>query len=198
MYHVGITGGIGSGKSVVCRIFGILGIPVFNADDAAKHLMETDTALIAAIKALLGENVYAGNTPDRTKIAAAVFGNPELLERLNNIVHPATIAYAQAWQQAQTAAYTLKESALLFESGTYKDVDAIIGVTAPVSVRIRRAMQRSNLTAAAVEQRIARQLADTEKMSRCHFVITNDDVQAVLPQVLKIHDLLLQAASQKL
>lgn len=186
MLKVGITGGIGAGKSTVCALFEVLGIPVLYADDAARLLMETDAALIAGIKALGGEAIYNEGRLDRKALAALVFGNAPKLAALNALVHPATIRHAAAWMTAQTAPYALKEAAIFFESGSAADMDVMIGVSAPDELRMARVMQRAALTREEVLARMAKQLPQDEKMARCDFVITNDDVQAVMPQVLAL------------
>lgn len=191
MLKVGVTGGIGAGKSVVCRVFHTLGIPVFNADDTAKQLMETDPALVTAIQSLFGNNIYMDGRLDRKKLAAIVFEQPALLQQLNELVHPATIAYGNQWMATQTSPYVIKEAAIFFESGSYKEMDVMIGVSAPENIRINRAMQREGMTREKVLQRIASQMDDTEKMSRCDYVIINDDTTAIIPQVLHIHKALL-------
>jgi len=187
MLKVGVTGGIGSGKSVVCRVFATLGIPVFNADDAAKYLMSTDASLRAHIVALLGADAYTGNEPNKEKIAAIVYNQPLLLKQLNALVHPATIAYGRQWLQKQHTPYAIKEAAIFFESGSHTEMDVMIGVTAPVALRTQRAMKRSNLTQVKVASIMQQQMDDAEKMKLCQYVITNDDVQPLLPQVLELH-----------
>ena len=191
MLKVGVTGGIGAGKSVVCRVFHTLGIPVFNADDTAKQLMETDLALVTAIQSLFGNNIYIDGKLDRKKLAAIVFEQPALLLQLNALVHPATIAYGNQWMAAQTSPYVIKEAAIFFESGSYKEMDIMIGVSAPENIRISRAMRREGMTREKVMQRIASQMDDTEKMSRCDYVIINDGTTAIIPQVLQVHQALL-------
>ena len=190
MLKVGITGGIGSGKTMVCRVFKALGIPVFNADEAARYLMEHDEVLIKNIKNIFGADIYLNGKLNANRVSAIVFNAPEKLQQLNQLVHPATIHYASLWQMLQSAPYTLKEAAIFFESGTYKEMDKMIGVFAPQTVRIKRAMKRSNLTEQEIISRINQQMDDIQKMSRCDFVIINDDITAVLPQVLAIHALL--------
>src|ERR1019366_5482359 len=191
MLKVGITGGIGSGKSVVCQVFRTLGIPVFNADDAAHYLMENDSTLVQSIQWLLGDDVYKDGKLNREKVSAVIFNDPEKLQKLNAIVHPATISYANAWIEKQQAPYIIKEAAIFFESGSFKDIDVMIGVYAPKELRIQRAMSRSGMTREQVLAIMSRQMDEDEKMKRCDHVITNDDVTPVLPQVLKLHRLLL-------
>ncbi len=195
MLKVGITGGIGSGKSVVCRVFETLGIPVFSADDAAKHVMQHDATLVAAIKALLGD-VYTNGHPDRDRISALVYNNTALLQQLNALVHPATIAYANEWMARQQAPYVIKEAAIFFESGSNKGMDVMVGVSAPRALRAARAMQRSHVTADKVQAIMDRQMDDDQKMQLCDHIIINDDHTAVLPQVLHLHHLFLQQAAR--
>lgn len=191
MLKVGVTGGIGSGKSVVCQVFATLGIPVFNADAAARYLMENDTTLVQRIQFLFGDDVYLDGRLQRDKVSAIIFSNPEKLKELNSIVHPATISYANAWMAQQNAPYVIKEAAIFFESGSDKDVDKMIGVYAPRELRIKRAVLRGNTTRDKIESVIARQMDEDEKMRRCDYVITNDDMIPVLPQVLKLHSSLI-------
>ncbi len=192
MLKVGITGGIGSGKSVVCHVFAALGIPVFKADDAARHLMNTDAELKMRIVDLLGASVYAGGTLNSAAVSAIIFSNPEKLQQLNALVHPATIAYAERWIGEQVSPYIIKEAAIFFESGSNKGIDIMIGVSCPLALRISRAMNRSNLTREKVVEIIARQMPQEDKMNLCDHIIVNDDVQAVLPQVLALHEILLE------
>ncbi len=193
---IGLTGGIGSGKSMVARIFRELGIPVYDADAAAKRLMQEDALLRTAIQQHFGAAVYENGQLNRKVLAAAVFGNKEKLELLNSLVHPATIADATTWFTQQTAAFVVKEAALLFESGSVEGLDYVIGVTAPVALRIKRVMTRDGVTAAEVQQRMRNQLDDTIKMRLCDFVLRNDDRHLLLPQVLELHEQLLKSANQ--
>lgn len=196
MLKVGITGGIGSGKSIVCQVFETLGIPVLYADQAARYLMENDAALINSIKLLFGDDAYKGSKLDREKIGAIVFQRPGILEQLNAIVHPATIRYGRQWMESQKSHYVIKEAAIFFESGSYKDMDIMIGVYAPQTLRIFRTMQRDNITQEKVLERMSNQMDDEEKMKRCDYVITNDGEAAILPQVLQIHEQLLQKVQE--
>ena len=199
MLKAGITGGIGSGKSVVCQVFNTLGIPVFNADDAARHLMENDTELKNNICQLLGDDVYTNGRLNRAKVSAIVFADREKLLQLNSVVHPVTIRYSSDWFKAQEdAPYVIKEAAILFESGSNKDVDVTIGIFAPKELRIQRVKQRSKLNREQVLAIIGRQMDESEKMKLCDYVIINDDVAAVLPQVLELHEKLLMMANVSL
>jgi len=194
MLKVGITGGIGSGKTTVCHMFEILRIPVFYADEAAKALMDNDAALKAKIAALFGEDIYLDGKLNRAALSSAVFGNPEMLAALNAMVHPASLAAARAWLDAQTTPYAVKEAAIFFESGTYIDIDVMIGVSAPEETRISRVMQRSAISREEVLARMSRQMNEQEKMDRCDYVIVNDGTEAVIPQVLRLHEQLLKQA----
>lgn len=187
MLKVGITGGIGSGKSVVCQVFHALGIPVFNADDAARYLMENDAALMQSIRHLLGDSVYKNGKLDRAQVSAIIYREPGKLQQLNALVHPATISYSKDWFEKQHVPYVIKEAAIFFESGSYKDMNIMIGVHAPQEMRIQRAMKRGGLSREKVLSIMAQQMDEDEKMKRCDHVIVNDDVTAVLPQVLKLH-----------
>lgn len=188
MLKVGVTGGIGSGKSVVCQVFSTLGIPVFNADETARRLMESDAALIKAIKELLGESVYVDGKLDRVKVSAIIFREPGKLQQINALVHPATIKSGESWFSAVTAPYAVKEAAIFFESGSHKEIDVMVGVYAPAELRIARAMKRSNLTREKVLSIISNQMDENEKMKHCDYVIVNDDSTPVLPQILKLHE----------
>ncbi|OJW85267.1 MAG: dephospho-CoA kinase [Bacteroidetes bacterium 46-16] len=194
MLKVGITGGIGSGKSVVCRVFTALGIPVFNADNAAGHLLETDEQVKEKVKALLGNESYKGNRPDKAYIASIVFKDPGKLNSLNAIIHPATIAYGNKWMQQQAGPYIIKEAAIFFESGSYKDMDVMVGISAPKELRIQRVLTRPGSTREEILARMAQQMDEEEKMDRCDHVIINDGQQAIIPQVLKLHRLFLESA----
>lgn len=186
MLKIGITGGIGSGKTTVCTLFEVLGIPVYYADEEARALMNQQPEIISGIKALFGNHIYRDGQLDRAALSAAVFGDNEKVQALNALVHPAVFAHADAWMAAQQSPYALKEAALFFESGGHLHMDKMIGVSAPEELRIARTMQRSKLSRAEVEARMAAQMEEAAKMKRCDFVIINDDTQALVPQVLQI------------
>jgi dephospho-CoA kinase len=188
MLKIGITGGIGSGKSIVAKVFEHLDIPVYNADTAAKSLMEKDPALRASITELFGPEAYLNGTLNRSLISSLVFKDSRLLEALNALVHPATIQYGNEWMNRQSAPYVIKEAALIFESGTQAELDYVIGVYAPQALRIHRVMQRDTVTREQVMQRMANQLDESLKMKLCDVVVVNDDQQLVLPQVLALHE----------
>lgn len=195
---VGITGGIGSGKTTVCKIFETLGIPVYYADMRAKWLMAQDPALVASIKELLGLKAYREDgSLDRAYIAQEVFGNATKLQQLNQLVHPAVAEDGERWHEAQKGVpYTLKEAALLFESGSYLAMDKMITVFAPEELRIQRVVARDHSSPEAVRARMAQQMPEEEKVRRADYVIHNDGQQPLIPQVLAIHrELLLLSSS---
>lgn len=196
MLRVGITGGIGSGKTTVCRIFEILGVPVYYADEAARRLMN-ENPLRNQIIANFGEAAYVGEELNRTWMATQVFNNPEKLALLNSLVHPVTIADADEWMKKQHSPYTLKEAALLFESGSYQYLDYIIGVSAPVELRIARTTTRDQKSADEIRKRIDRQMDEDEKMNRCDFVLINDEKQLLIPQVIALHQQLLLLSNNR-
>jgi len=184
---IGITGGIGSGKSVVCRIFSVLGIPVFDADTEAKRLMTDDTTLVDAIQAEFGEKAYLPDgSLDRAYIAIQVFNDEERLKKLNALVHPVVIRAGEEWARKQEAPYTIKEAALLFESGSFKLNQYTILVSAPASLRIERVMKRDGITPEQVEARMEKQWPEEKKRQLADFIIVNDGVQALIPQVLEL------------
>ena len=189
MLKVGITGGIGSGKTTVCKLFEALGIPVYYADDRAKWLMINDPELVEGIKSLFGEEAYlADGQLDRPFIAQKAFGDPALLQKLNALVHPAVAIDGERWHATQSGVpYTLKEAALLFESGSYRFLDRVITVYAPVELRIRRVMERDGVAREAVTARMERQMPEEEKMEKADFVIYNDGSQSLVRQVWRIH-----------
>jgi len=191
MLRVGLTGGIGSGKSTVADIFSVLGIPVFNADLATQQLMEEDEILRMSIKKEFGEEAYINNTLNRKYLASIVFNDAFQLEKLNAITHPAVIDAAQKWMQQQTTAYVIKEAALMFESASAAGVDLIIGVYAPKHIRIKRVMDRDGVTRQDVLARIDKQIDEEIKMKLCDFVLVNDEQQLLIPQVLELHEKLI-------
>lgn len=191
MLKIGLTGGIGSGKTTVAQIFEVLAIPVYYADQAARDLMNQDPELKKQIVSAFGEETYKEGKLDRGFLGEMVFADAEKLALLNSFVHPVTLSHASSWMQNQKTPYAVKEAALIFEAGLENFFDYIIGVTAPESLRLERVMNRDQSSAENVLQRMSKQMNEDEKMSRCDFVIINDGKQALLPQVLEIHKSLL-------
>ncbi|TMI85267.1 MAG: dephospho-CoA kinase, partial [Bacteroidetes bacterium] len=190
--RVGLTGGIGSGKTTVAKIFELLGVPVYYADDAAKRIMNEDADLKRSIQKQFGEAAYKSGELDRAYLSAKVFHDPFQLEMLNALVHPATIRDATKWMDRQEAAYTIKEAALIFESGAFEQLDYVIGVYAPASLRIKRTMGRNGVSREEVAKRMNNQIDERIKMKLCDFVIYNDEEQLVIPQVLQLNQKLLE------
>ena len=196
--RVGITGGIGSGKSTVCRIFNeAFGIPVFDADFWAKQLINADPTLQRGIIEIFGPEAYdQEGVYNRPFVAKIAFSAPEKLAALNALVHPAVEAKSVAWHQQQSelgCAYTLKEAALLVESGGHLHLDFLIVVTAPEALRIQRVIARDGLTEAQVQARIRGQLPESEKVKLADFVIENDGTKLLLPQIWEVHQSILNA-----
>ena len=185
---IGLTGGIGSGKTTIAKIFELLGVPVYYADEASKRLYHTNKELLAGLKKHFGEDVYTNEQLNRSKLAAIVFNDPGKLELLNSLVHPLTIKDAEEWMQKQRVPYIIKEAALLFEAGSAKALDFIVGVSAPEELRIKRVMERDGIKKEEVVTRINRQMDEKNKMSLCDFVIKNNEEELVIPQVLALHE----------
>ena len=199
MLKIGITGGIGSGKTTVSKIFEVLGVKVFYADDQAKKVMTDDAILVKAIKQTFGSNAYfADGSLNRKYLADIVFSDAGELEKLNAIVHPAVFRAFDNWVAAvHDAPYILKEAALLFESGSYKMCDKTIMVYAPFETRVGRVVLRDGISRAEVESRNAKQMPDEQKIKLADFTIMNDDTELVIPQVLALHQQFLEMAGAK-
>lgn len=174
MKITGLTGGIGSGKSTVAKWFIENGVPVYNSDNEAKWLMNNDENLKLELIKLFGKETYINGQYNRSFVASKVFGNPNLLLKLNSIVHPAVFEHFDKWIQSQNANFIVKEAAILFESGSYKDCDAIISVVADENIRIKRVMQRDELSEEQVKARIKNQWTDEQRIEKSDFVIDNN------------------------
>ncbi|MEY3922295.1 MAG: hypothetical protein RL634_2056 [Bacteroidota bacterium] len=196
MLKVGLTGGIGSGKTTVAKIFEVLGIPVYYADTEAKQLMNTHPLLIEEIKLLFGNDAYENGILNRAYIAEKVFNDKQKLQKLNAIVHPYTIEHGKKWMNEQHAPYAIKEAALIFESGIQGEFDKIIGVFAPNALRVQRAMKRDGISYEQVMERIQHQIDDDIKIKLCDDVIINDEQKMLVPQVLALHEKILQLSNQ--
>ncbi len=194
MKVIGITGGIGSGKSVACAIFRTLGVPVYDADQEAKNLYDKYPDLLDKIKVEVSDEVFDKNGKlDRKKMAELVFSDPLKLKLLNAVVHPAVRKDFLKWVSSQmNQAYVIKEAAILYESGAYKDCDQVISVLSPVDLRIQRVRERDRKSRADVEKIIENQMSDEERIKKSDFVITNDEKEMLIPQVLSIHDQLMK------
>ncbi|RIW16203.1 dephospho-CoA kinase [Algoriphagus lacus] len=186
---VGITGGIGSGKSTVCHFFKLLGIPVYSADDRAKWLMVNDPDLKEKIISTFGEESYLSDgTVNRAFLAEKVFSDPEQVKKINSLVHPSVGKDFKTWAEKQTSPYLLKEAALLFETGAAKELDYVINVSSPLKIRVARVLMRDpHRSEAQVNHIINQQMPDEEKSERSDFVIKNSENKLIIPQILEIH-----------
>lgn len=193
MKKVGLTGGIGSGKSTVAGMFKDLGVPVYNSDVEAKRLMNEDEALKEQIIALLGKEAYQGDVLNRPFIAEKVFKDRVLLKKLNKIVHPAVRQDFRAWAARQTAPYVLQEAAILFENGSSESFDMMILVTAPKKTRIKRILERDSLSEAAILERMKHQWSEKRKKALAHFVIENTNLDMTRLKVQEIHETLIKS-----
>ena len=192
MKKIGITGGIGSGKTTACSIFAALGIPIYDADTQARKIMITDLAVKRQVRQLLGKEAYFRNGKlNKPFVAAKIFTDKSLLEKLNSIVHPAVNNDSLRWMEQhkydKNIPYLLKEAALLVESGTYKALDKLIVVTCPEEIRISRVMERDKLSYEEVKRKIDNQMPESQKVRFADFIIVNDGVQSVIRQVWHIH-----------
>ncbi len=193
MYQVGLTGGIGSGKTLVCSVFEKLGVPVYYADLEARRLMNSDSELIRQIIELFGEEAYGGGSLNREFLSESVFGNPSELSRLNELVHPAVRRDYTGWAESQEGSYVIEEAAILFESGADQLLDTTVLVYAPEEVRIHRVMERDGVEEELVRKRMMHQMDEDEKKKRAHHFINNDGKEMILPQIIDLHNKLLRS-----
>ncbi|MEY4876061.1 MAG: hypothetical protein RL708_1210 [Bacteroidota bacterium] len=189
MKKIGITGGIGSGKSTVSKVFALLNVPIYNADNQAKYLLNNDADVIKKVKQVFGNDIYNNQELDRKKMAAQVFEQPFLLQQLNEIVHPAVFNDFDNWcNEHQQEPYVLKEAALIFETILHQKLDAVMMVSSPEELRIERVMKRDSITKEQVLARIKNQMSEEEKLNRADYIIYNDELQLVIPQVVQLHE----------
>ena len=189
MLKIGVTGGIGSGKTVVCEIFKILGVAVYNADTEAKNITNSDSEIIQALTGRYGQDIYFNGEINKKKLSSIIFDNKEELNFINSTIHPRVFAHFNEWLELHNNhSYIIKEAALLFESGSYKDLDKIILVTAPEEIRIKRIIKRDNTNEDAIKKIIKNQLSEGEKINKSDYIINNDDITLVIPQVLELHN----------
>lgn len=186
MIKVGLTGGIGSGKTTVATIFKTLGIPIYEADKEARRLMETNNEIISALIQKYGQEIYINNKLNKTLLSEIIFKNSDQLKHVNQIVHPVVRDDFMRWSEEQKAPYVIEEAAILFESGSDSVMDFVITVTAPESTRIERVKERDNLDKKQIIARINNQLPEETKVSWADFVIYNDNEQLIIPQIIEI------------
>lgn len=185
---LGITGGIGSGKTTVCRVFNVLGIPVFSADPAARQIMENDEGIIRRINSIAGKDLYVNGSLDRMELATLIFNDQSLLEKVNLLIHPVVFDHFKRWEKEQTTPYVILEAAILFESGASKLVDKIATVVAPIEERVDRVISRNRLSREQVMDRMRNQMDDETRIKLSDFVIPNSENDMIIPAILKIHE----------
>lgn len=193
---VGVTGGIGSGKSSVCRVFNNLGIPVFDADYEARKITENDPFVISRLSELAEMDLYTSGSLDRRLLASLIFNDRNLLAEVNLLIHPMIFDSFRLWVARQQAPYVIMEAAILFESGAESLVDKTVSVTAPEEERIERVVSRNNLTVAEVRERIRNQLPQEELIKRSDYIIKNSEQDMIIPAVLEIHHKLLDVIKE--
>jgi len=186
MKKIGLTGGIGAGKTYVSKIFQQMGIPIFNADEQAKKCMVEDANLKAAVQLAFGESMYLKGVLQKDALANIVFNNTEALGKLNALVHPIVKQKFEDWCTQQSTSLVIKEAAILFESGAHLGLDAVVSVSAPENLRIERVKKRDGSSVAQIQSRMSKQMSQAEKEELADFLIVNDQVQLLLPQVLTI------------
>jgi dephospho-CoA kinase len=192
MYKLGLTGGIGSGKSLVCSILETLGVPVYYADKEARRMLKEDSGLRKSVTKLLGEEAYVGAEYNREFVAGRVFGNHGLLLELNRLVHPAVRNDFSQWADTRSESpYVVEEAAILFESGAYRFLDGTVLIYAPESIRVRRVKERDGVDEDQVRKRMMHQMDEEQKKERADFIIYNDDRSMLLPQVIDLHNKIL-------
>lgn len=187
MFKVGVTGGIGSGKTTVCQVFAVLGVPIFNSDAEGRILLEHDLAIGAALQEAFGPSVLVNGVPDRKALAALVFNNTKALARLNGIIHPAVRARFKAWAAGQQVPYVINEAAIMVETGLNRQVDHLVVVLCPEMERIRRVVQRDGRTEAEVRARMRNQATDEERERAADSILVNDGKTLIIPQVMALH-----------
>ena len=190
MKKIGITGGIGSGKTYIAAVFQSLGIPIFYADIQAKKLMISSEKLIKLLKEEFSNDIYKDADLNKEKLASIVFSNSDKLQKLNSLVHPIVKEEFNNWCKKQTSPYVIKEAAILFESKSYLGLDAVICVSAPLELRMERLFKRDNSSEKEIKKRIENQISQEEKENLSDYIIVNDDKELLLPQIIKIHKLL--------
>ncbi len=190
MKIIGLTGGIGSGKTTVAQLFSELGVPIYIADTEAKKLMDSSKVIRRKLVALLGEDAYSGTKLNRKFVADKIFNDKFLLDAVNAVIHPKVAAHFKKWVSKQKATYVIKEAAILFENGSYKNCDMVILVTAPKQMRINRVMARDNTSKAEIEQRMNNQWSDEKKLKLADIIIENIDLKTTKNKVEAIHNLL--------
>jgi len=189
---LGVTGGIGSGKTTICKVFAVLGIPVFSADDEAKRIQDNDRDLQIKINSIAGKDLFPGGKLDRPEMAKLIFSNKDLLEKVNSIVHPAVFRSYNEWVKKQDSPYCIMEAAILFESGAFRLMDRIVTVITPMEERIERLVRGNKLSKEQIVERINNQIDDESRVKRSDFVISNSENDMIVPAIIEIHEEMLK------
>jgi dephospho-CoA kinase len=187
-FKLGVTGGIGSGKTSVCRVFSVLRIPVFSADKEAQEIMENDEVIIEKINSIAGKDLYAEGRLNRMELAKIIFNDSALLKKVNSLVHPAVFECFRRWVSEQKAPYVIMEAAILFESGAYKFVDKVATVVAPLEQRMQRVIMRNKLSREQVLERMRNQMDDESRRKLSDYIINNSENDMIIPAILAIHE----------
>jgi dephospho-CoA kinase len=187
-FKLGITGGIGSGKTSVCRVFEVLNIPVFSADKAAREIMDSDESIISRINSIAGKNLYASGSLNRMALSQMIFNDTILLAKVNSLVHPAVLKHFIKWATEQTSIYVIMEAAILFESGASKIMDKVATIVTPVEERIERIIERNKLSREEINERMRNQMDDEARIKLSDYVISNSENDMIIPSILKIHN----------
>lgn len=194
---LGVTGGIGSGKSTVCKVFNVLGVAVFSADEEARKIMDSEPDVIEKVNRIAGKDMYDQGTLNRQELAAIIFNNKDLLNQINHLIHPAVLKSFLKWASDQVSDYVILESALLYESGSWKHLDKVATVSAPLDERIMRVMKRNGFTREQVLERIRNQGDDEENIKKSDYIIHNSDCDMIIPVIINIHKELMSLVSKR-
>jgi dephospho-CoA kinase len=186
--RLGVTGGIGSGKTTVCRVFRVIGIPVFSADDEARLIQDTDNEVIQKINELAGRDLYTSGMLDRPGLARIIFNNRDILEKVNTLIHPRVFENYRKWESEQDAPYTVMEAAILFESGAYRLVDKILTIVTPMEERIERLVKGNKMTREQVLERINNQIDDESRIRQSDYLVFNSENDMIIPAILGVHN----------
>jgi dephospho-CoA kinase len=189
---LGVTGGIGSGKTTVCKVFGVLGIPVFSADDEAKKIQDNNRDIQIKINLLVGKDLFSSGKLDRPELAKIIFNNKELLEKVNSLIHPEVFRSFGEWFNKQDSPYSIMEAAILFESGAFRLMDRIVTVVTPMEERIERLISGNRLSGEQIIERIKNQIDDESRVKQSDFVISNSENDMIIPAIIGIHEEMLK------
>lgn len=194
---LGVTGGIGSGKTTVCKVFGVLGIPVFSADEEAKRIQDNDRDIQIEINSIAGKDLFSSGMLDRNELARIIFSNKELLEKVNSLIHPAVFRSFAEWVKKQDSPYLIMEAAILFESGAFRLMDRIVTVVTPLEERIERLLSGNRLSREQIIERIKNQIDDESRVRQSDFVISNSEKDMIIPAIVGIHEEMLKLCKKE-